>query len=150
MSRETERAAIVAHFRATLSSNWPTLPVAWPNHEFETPANQMFAVFNLVDRGTTRQSVGRRFVKRHRGTVQIDIYTPIGRGIKESRLMADVLEDVYDTLDILTSDNEVVMFRTPSARDVAANEQRAANLDDQWSRLIVECPFDRQEHVDKT
>lgn len=150
MSRESERLVVTAHFAATFAANWPTMPVAWPNHEFTTPSNTMFAVFNLVDRGTTRQTIGLNYVKRHRATVQVDVYTPLGQGTKQSRLVADVLESVYDTLDLVTSDGELVAFRTPSARDVAGNESRASNLEDNWGRIIVECPYERQEIVDKT
>lgn len=147
MSRESERAAITAHFKSAWESTYPTVPVAWPNIEFATPENATFVVFNLVDRGTTRETLGRVYVKRHRGTLQLDIYTPSGQGTRASRLMADYLEALYDTLDLATADGQLVAFRTPSARPVSGNEARASNLEDNWDRIIVECPYDRQEIV---
>lgn len=149
MSRETERAAITAHFKQAWEAAYPGVPVAWPNIDFATPDNSQFVVFNLVDRGTTRETLGRTYVKRHRGTLQLDIYTPGGQGTRESRLMADYLEALYDSLDLVTSDGQGVSFRTPSARPIAGNEARASNLEDNWDRIIVECPYDRQEVVSR-
>lgn len=150
MSRESERAAITAHFKSAWEAAYPAVPVAWPNVDFDTPAANPFVVFNLVDRGTARESVGLTYMKRHRGTLQLDIYTPAGAGTRASRLMADFLENLYDTLELSTTDGERVVFRTPSARDVGGNEARASNLEDNWHRIIVECPYDRQQRVVKT
>jgi hypothetical protein len=145
VSRETERLLVTTVFQ----QNWNPAdgPVAYPNQDFNTPDNGMFAVFNLVDRGTTRESIGRTYLKRHRSTLQIDIYTPAANGTKRAREIADRLEAYYDSLDLITSDGQQVHFRTPVAREVGGNESRASNLDDNWSRYIVECPFDRQEVV---
>lgn len=66
MSKESERAAITAHFSALWTANYGAYPVAWPNHEFTTPSNSIFAVFNIVDRGTTRETLGRTYMKRNR------------------------------------------------------------------------------------
>jgi hypothetical protein len=143
VSRETERALVTQKFQQA----WDPLdgPVAYPNQDFITPKNTMFAVFNLVDRGSTRDSIGRSYLKRHRSTLQIDIYTPASQGTKRAREIATRLENIFDSLDLVTTDGETVRFRTTSARPVAGNEQRASNLDDNWDRYVVECPFDRQE-----
>lgn len=148
MSREAERAAITSHFSAAWAAAYPAVPVAWPGHEFTTPANSMFVVFNLVDRGTTRQTLGRTYIKRHRGTLQLDIYAPSGQGTRAMQQMGDFLEDLYDSLDLPAGAN-LIMFRTPGARSVAGNEARASNLEDNWQRLIVECPYDTQNRVEK-
>lgn len=147
MSRETERQLVTAEFIKAWQPAWG--PVAYPNKDFNTPANSTFAVFNLVDRGTTRESIGRTYLKRHRGTLQVDVYTPGSQGTRQGRVIADALEAYFDSLDLLTSDGQPVHFRTPSGRVVAGNEERAANLDDNWSRYIIECPYDRQEVVAK-
>ncbi len=145
MSRATERALVMGHFTATWNAAYASVPIAWPNHEFLTPTNQPFAVFNLVDRGTTRESLGRTYFKRHRGTIQVDLYMPLGQGIKWGYAVSDYLETVYDSLDLVTTDNQPVRFRTPTARPIAGNEARASNLEDNWARLVVEIPFDRSE-----
>lgn len=147
MSRESERELITAHFAAHWNNADGT--IAWPNHEFTTPSNALFVVFNLVDRGTTRETIGRTYVKRSRGTLQVDIYTPSNAGIKKSREIAQRLEDVYDSLDLVTVDGETVNFYTPTSRQIADNEKRAANLDDNWDRYVVECPYTRQMIVSK-
>ena len=149
MSRETERRLITQHFSAAWQAQYSTIPVAWPNTEFSTPVNGKFLVVNFVDRGTTRESLGRSYLKRHRGTLQLDLYVPAGEGIGFARNVADYVEEVYDSLDLLTTDGEPVYFRTPSSREIGGNEARASNLEDNWYRYVIECPYDRQEIVIK-
>lgn len=148
MSRETERDTIISFFKL----NWnPTDgPVAYPNIEFTTPTNQMFAVVDIVEGMTLRKSIGySQYRKRSTGTLQVDIYTPVGTGTKKSRLIGEALERVFDTIDLVTSDSEVIKFGTPSSRSVPINEQRASNLEDNWDRYVVECPFFRDIDVTK-
>jgi hypothetical protein len=124
--------------------------VAYPNIEFSTPENALFAVVNIVEGVTVRRSIGySQYRKRITGTLQIDIYTPSGMGTSKSRLIGERLERVFDTVDIVTTDGEVIKFQTPSSRTVAINEQRAANLEDNWERYVVECPFFRDVDVTK-
>ena len=148
MSLELERAAISKHF---LQYGWDENDgeIAWPNKPFDTPANSMFCVFNLLDRGTLRRSLGLSFFKRHLGTMQIDIYTPQNVGTKRSREIADRLELLYDTMTLVLVDGEAVVFETPSSRQLDPNVIRAANLDNNWDRFLVEAPYYRDIHVEK-
>lgn len=148
MSRETERKLIMDHFKL----NWDPAdgPVAYPNQDFTTPSNQMFAVVHIVEGMTTRKSIGySQYLKRVNNTLQIDIYSPAGTGTKRSRVIGERLERIYDTLDLVTSDFEHVSFKTPRSRTVPINEQRASNLEDNWDRYVVECPFTRDIEVTK-
>lgn len=148
MSRETERAAIADHFKDV---GWLAADgdVAWPNQPFKTPDNNLFCVFSLVERGTFRRSIGRRFFKRCEGTLQVDIYTPQNQGTKKSREITDRLEDIYEMLELPTSDGEMVIFGTPSTRVLDPNVVRATNLDDNWDRYMFEVPYHRDVHVEK-
>jgi hypothetical protein len=147
VSRELERQTISDHFL----SAWDPADgvIAWPNKPFETPKKAQFAVFNIVDRGTVRKSLGVDYFKRYFGTMQIDIYVPQDLGTKPSRDIADKLEPIYDSLDLLMSNGQLLVFGTPTARTLALNEQRAANLEDNWDRLIFEAPYYRDQHVEK-
>lgn len=148
MSRETERVLISSHFQ----SAWDLLadgPIAWPNKPFSTPDNAPFCVFNIVERGSYRASLGGVYLKKYPSTMQIDIFTPTTLGTKRSRLLADRLEDVYDSLTLVTSDGESVNFYSVITRGLAANEQRASNLDDNWDRYIVEAPYVREKIIAK-
>lgn len=148
MSRETERKAVIDFFK--LNWNPADGPVAYPNIEFSTPENQQFAVVHIVETGTFRKSIGySQYLKRSSATLQIDIFTPLGQGTKPSRLIGERLERVFDTIDLVTSDGEFLRFGTPSSRTVAINEQRASNLEDNWHRYVVECPFYRDITVTK-
>jgi hypothetical protein len=148
VSKETERAAISEHFKSVAEPEFGE-NIAWPNQAFETPQDTMFAVFNIVDRGTIRRSLGRSFTKRSFGTMQVDIYTPKNEGTKESRTLADIWSLVYEMLELTTSDGELIVFQTPSSRAMATNEIRAANLDDNWDRYVFEAPFYRDQNVEK-
>jgi hypothetical protein len=64
VSKETERAAISAHFKTLVDADFSDA-IAWPNKTFVTPKNRMFLVFSIVDRGTVRHGVGISFFKRH-------------------------------------------------------------------------------------
>lgn len=148
MSRETERNKIIKFFELNWNPSDGT--VAYPNIEFTTPENQMFAVVNIVEGGTVRKSIGySQYRKRSMGTLQVDIYTPIGLGTKKSRLIGERLERVFDTIDLATTDGELITFGTPRSRTVPLNEQRASNLEDNWDRYVVECPFYRDIDVAK-
>jgi hypothetical protein len=147
VSRDTQRAACAAIFLSVWDET--ANPVAWPNKTFETPNKVMFAVFNIVDRGSTRMGLSRSFFKRHHATLQIDIYTPQDEGTKPSRLKAEMLEDLFQDLELLTSDGELLRFGTPFAHTLAPNEIRAVNVDDNWDRYVFEAPFYRDQHVEK-
>ena len=152
MSLELERAAIAKHFNDVgWDPAWGNREVyiAWPNKPFVTPNDHMFVVFNLVSRGTIRRSLGLSYFKRHLGTMQIDIYTPQDQGTKLSREMSDALELIYDTITLPLNDGEAVVFQTPSSRQLDPNVIRAANLDNNWDRYVVEAPYYRDIHVEK-
>lgn len=78
--------------------------------------------------------------------MQVDIYVPVGGGVKASRLIADFLEAAYDSLDLAHAGG-LIYFRTPSSREISGNEVRASNLEDNWGRYVVECPYDTQSVV---
>lgn len=144
MSHETERVALSSLF-STLWNEPVNGPIARQNIDFQTPANSMFVGTYILDRGTSRRSLGVPAFKRHIKTFQIDIYTPSGLGTKKSRQLAEQLEEAYQDLVVSLPDGETVIFGTPSSRVLAPNEQRAANLDDNWDRYVIECPFYRDQ-----
>lgn len=148
MSRELERQEISKHLD-TLWVESVDGPIAWPNQQFETPANHRFAVFSLVDRGTIRRSLGRAFFKRSFGSMQIDLYTPQDKGTSRSKILVDYLELVYEMLELPLSDGEVVIFQTPSSKTLDPNVIRASNLDDNWDRIVFDAPYYRDSHVEK-
>lgn len=145
MSRDLERSRIFSHFQSLWNSG--DGPIAVPNQPFTTPTNSMYVVLNIVERGSFRKSLGSHFFKRHMQTLQIDIYTPADQGTKKSRQLADTIEPIYQDLTLILSDNEALRFGTPTARVLASNEQRAANLDDNWDRYVIECPYYRDQFV---
>lgn len=147
MSRELERKVVADHFKSV----WDPADgaVAWPNKPFETPKKSQFCVFNIVDRGTVRKSIGVSYFKRYFGTMQVDIYIPQDSGTKPSREIADKLEPIYDSLNLPMGNGQLLVFGTPTGRTLALNEQRAANLEDNWDRFIFEAPYYRDQYVEK-
>lgn len=152
MSLELERAAVAKHFRNTgWQSGWGAVDtfVSFPNQEFTTPTNHFYCVFSIVDRGSVRRSLGRDFAKRRWATMQVDIYTPLDQGTKQSREMTDLWEEMYSLLELPLSDGEVVMFGDPTSKVLDPNVVRAANLDDNWDRYVFEAPYHRDYRISK-
>lgn len=148
MSRELERQAIATHFQDTW--NAADGPIAWPNKHFDTPNNSSFCVFSILELGSFRRSLGiNQFFKRHEGVLQIDIYVPQSHGTKPSREIADRLEPIYQDLLLRLPNGQALVFGTPSARTLAPNEQRAANLEDNWDRYVFEVRYHRDQLVEK-
>jgi len=148
VSRDVERSAVFAHLQSVWNSAADG-PLAIPNLPFNTPAKSPFADVHIVERGTYRKSLGMNFYKRFENTLQVDMYSPADSGTKRSRATADRLEDIYQDLILPLTDGETVIFGTPSSRTLALNEQRAANLDDNWDRYMFEVPYYRDQQVEK-
>ncbi len=89
------------------------------------------------------------FFKRNNATLQLDIYTPADQGTSRARKQADRLEGIYEELMLPLSNGQVIKFGTPNSRTLALNEQRAANLDDNWDRYVFEAPYYRDQAVNK-
>ena len=148
MSREHERQTVIAHFLSV----WLTADgeVAIMNQPFTTPLNELFADVKIVETGTFRKSLGRTFIKRHNGVLQVDLYSPFGTGVAKSRQIADRLEDVYEELILpVPGTVESIKFGTPSSSRLATNVQRAENLDDNWDRYTFQAPYYRDQYVEK-
>lgn len=148
MSRDLERAKVVEHALAQWAVNIDG-PLAIPNQPFTTPTNGPFGVLNIVERGVFRRSLGMSFFKRNNATLQLDIYSPSDTGTSRARKLADRLEGIYEILILPLSNGQQIVFGTPSSRTLALNEQRAANLDDNWDRYVFEAPYYRDQRVTK-
>jgi hypothetical protein len=147
MSASTERSAIYQWF----SNSWdPNVdgPIAWPNQRFEQPQGELFVVFTLLTFTSNQMSLGANInLYRHFGEVQIDIYVPQNKGVATARTAADKIAGIFRNKSFSTSDGNLITFRTPTFRELAVNETRALNMDDIKYRLIVLCPFQRDEYL---
>lgn len=146
MGKEKEREVLLA----LVKQNWPSGygPVAYPNAKFTPPANARWASVEIVTLSTERASLSRDFFKRTTGILQFDLYVPEGLGTKEAREVADFLEDFFQDL-VVPCGSDVIVFETPRSKTLPTNVVRAENLDDNWYRYVVECPFRRDSRVIK-
>lgn len=140
MGLSSQRTAITQYFH----TNWNTANgvVAYPNKQFTTPAGEPFLVFNIMTFFRKRASIGiDQWLTRRYGAVQVDIYVPEGDGVGGARTKADLVEALFESKELVTSDSQIVRFQTPYTVNVAINEQRAGNLEDAYHRLVVTCEF---------
>lgn len=140
MSLETQRAAITEYFQ----DNWleSTATVAYPNHPFVTPVGEPFVVLNILSFDKSRASIGMgQWLTRRVGAVQIDIYVLENTGSKTASEMAGTIEAMFESKELVTSDNEIVKFRTPRTINLSLNEERASNMEDSYFRLMTYCEF---------
>jgi hypothetical protein len=140
MSLETQRAAITDYFKA----NWleTTVTVAYPNHPFVTPVGQPFLVLNLTNFDRSRGSIGMdQWLTRRVGAVQVDIYVLENTGYKTAAQMADTIEAMFESIEIVTSDSQTIKFRTPRTTNLSLNEERASNMEDSYFRLMTYCEY---------
>ena len=146
MSRELERRTVFNH----LSSVWlPEFgPIAWPNIEFVPPENARWAGVSIIYADSFRASLGNDFFKRHESFLQIDLFTPTGRGSSPNLNAVDYLENIYQSL-ILPCGDEQLIFEDVKTVQLSINEERATRLNDNWLRHVISCEFRRDSHLVK-
>jgi hypothetical protein len=140
MSLATQRLAITDYFH----DNWDEgdAVVGWPNKKFVTPASAPFLLLDILTFARGRASIGiSEWFNRREGAVQVDIYVPEGTGIGVARSFADIVEALFESKEITTSDNEVIRFRAPNTTSIAPNVVRASNIEDSFFRLVVSCGY---------
>jgi len=72
-------------------------PIAWPNVEFERPADAPWVRFSVVDESSKLGSVGSPAsnVVRSTGKVTVRIFVPVLTGEEEGRELADGVVSVF-------------------------------------------------------
>jgi hypothetical protein len=66
---------------------------------------------------------------------------PEGGGVASARAKADLVEALFESKELITSDSQTIRFRTPGTANLAINEERASNLEDSYHRLVVTCDY---------
>lgn len=112
--------AILAQIKTQLDSSQPTLPIAWPNMDYDPSEGTSFARVTVLGGEARVASLGiigqRRF--RHAGTVIIQIFVPSGQGANVGLAIAD---DIAAALRGITTSGVILMATTitPVGRDGA-------------------------------
>ena len=112
--------------------------VSWPNVDFKTPSDKMWSEVFVMEYGTERASLGSDSLRRHYGSLQVNIYSPAGVGSSENRIVSDILESHFDDLIMTLADEVVVNFGTPDSRDIVG---RANPTKGNWFQRVCDCPF---------
>ena len=147
MSFTTERASIYAKF-ASIWNEVTLGKIAWENQPFVQPNKEIFVEIKILNLASNQMSIGNdKKLYRHLGEVQFDIYIPQNKGTHEGRTRADIIANAFRNIVLTTTDSNTIQFRVPILRQLAPNEIRALNMEDSLFRLIVRCPFYRDEII---
>lgn len=130
----TPTSEILARLEANLGSVTPAILPVIDNQPFEEVAGVPFFVF-AVDISTAEQAsisggVNKRF--RTFGTIQIEIFTPIGDGVKLGLDYADQFADIFRSVKF----GSVLCF----APTVLSSQQRKYKVGEWWSTPLL-IPF---------
>lgn len=147
MSKNTARVAILSAVKLVWPPDFGLLSV--PNVNFTIPNNSRWGAVRINDNGTDRRSLGADYLKRSVGSLQFDLYAPSNTGTRENTEASDFLEEFFDSRELLTSDDEMIVFQTPYSLDVSGVQERQDGTNSNWYRRIVDCPFYRDSHFIK-
>jgi hypothetical protein len=126
MSFENERLSIEDRFE----DNWTYTTIAWENVEFDTPNNDYWVRFNILNGDGDYRGINN--LKRHTGIIVVQLFAPRNVGTSTIRLYADYASSLFDSRKF----SDVVC-------GVASIE--TIGTDEIWHQINVNIPYWRDE-----
>jgi len=139
MSLQTQRAFIETRIRDFMAENYPLVPVAYFNAAFEQPDGPFVAVY-IMDGDGFRANLGRRYIVRHPGVLQIDVHQPENTGSVFINDICDALKPLFQEKSFQLSDGAKLVFRAFAAPP--APQSRG------FARTMLRCNYYRDELSD--
>lgn len=133
MNFELERRLIEKHFQTQWAlSSMASKKVKYQNIPFNQPSNESFVALFIFSGANDQITLGTGPLIRNVGMVDMQVFTPIGEGMKEAREIIDVLDTIY-ARQTLTEGSVVIEFRDPEIME--KGEQ------DSWYQINAAYPF---------
>ncbi len=126
MSFVNERLLIEDRFEAT----WTFTPIAWDNVEFDSPNNDNWVRFNILNGVGDYRAINN--LKRHTGVIVVQIFAPRNSGTSTIRQYADYAVAIFDN----RSFGDVVC---------GVANMETVGTDDIWHQINVNIPYWRDE-----
>lgn len=92
---EEFRRRVELIFRSECTILYPTTPIQWDDVAFKQPSNGPWVAFTFLTNEEKAASIGRKYVVRTSGFVQIDVMFPENSGSAEPRKMANRLGEIF-------------------------------------------------------
>jgi hypothetical protein len=119
MSIETQRQELFGRLQGALATQFPNVPIAWPNIKFDQPDGP-FVLVNILLGDQTRQNLGPNYTVRHISVLQFDIYTPEDTGTKLLGEVAEFLAKHFREQEYQLSDGDRLLVKPPQMTGGAA------------------------------
>lgn len=133
MGWASERTAI----EGRLNANWTTTPIKYEWAPFQETRDSYIAVF--IRNGDRSQiTLGGNPTVRSISVVIVQILVPQEQGTALAKTYADSIAAIFDRVQLVTADSNLISFQTASAEAVGELEG--------WAQFNVTVPFSRDEN----
>lgn len=133
MGWASERTAI----EGRLNANWTITPIKYEWAPFQETRAPYVALF--IRNGDRSQiTLGGSPTIRSVSVVIVQIFVPHEQGTALAKAYADSIAAIFDRVQIVTSDSNLISFQTASAEAVGEN--------DGWTQFNVTVPYTRDEN----
>jgi len=86
---------IESRFKSEFGIMYPDIPVQFDNGPWKQPEDGPWAAFTFRQNPAVQKTMGRKFLVRTTGFIQIDINVPSETGTKKGRKIADAAADIF-------------------------------------------------------
>lgn len=133
MGLASERTAI----ESRLQANWSTTPIKYEWAPFQETHAPYIALF--IRNGERNQiTLGGNPTVRSISLVIVQIFVPAEQGTSLAKTYADSIAAIFDRVQLMTGDSNLISFQTASAEAVGEV--------DGWAQVNVTIPFSRDEN----
>lgn len=133
MGWASERTAI----ESRLNANWTTTPIKYEWAPFQETRSPYVALF--IRNGDRSQiTLGGNPTIRSVSVVIVQIFVPAEQGTALAKAYADSIAAIFDRVQIVTTDSNLISFQTASAESVGELEG--------WAQCNVTVPYSRDEN----
>lgn len=137
---EEERKAIETRFSTHwLASSYSSVPIQWPNIEFDPLTNPSFVSINILPGMASQISLGSPAIHRYSGVITNSVYIKANAATKVARQMSDTITDIWRNANFIHEGGGRILCRTPSIA-VLGTERN-------WFRIDVTTSFIRDEQL---
>lgn len=120
------------------TSGWgTTTPIKYDNSPFTAPVTAWVSI-ETWDGLSKKASLGTVALRRSTGTTFVNIYTPLNKGSKPARLLADTVQSIFRDKQVSGITFEEADVRRVGEQYFSINGVQSTT---QWYQLVVAVPY---------